>query len=191
MKLINIINNYSEAGTTPRFYLKADTALLRNNDAFYIPDGVGRIVARPHIVLKNARLAKCISERFASRCIDGVMAGVTFTMADRLEEAQREGLAWDEAVGFDHSSALSLETLSRDAMLEGAMFYVNGQECAHIKISDMRFSPDRVLSHLSECMTLRIGDLIYLGSPAEFEVKVGDNYKVVIAGKTLLNFDIK
>ena len=191
MKLINIINNYSEAGTTPRFYLKADTALLRNNDAFYIPDGVGRIVARPHIVLKNARLAKCISERFASRCIDGVMAGVTFTMADRLEEAQREGLPWDEAVGFDHSSALSLETLSRDAMLEGAKFYVNGQECAYIKISDMRFSPDRVLSHLSECMTLRIGDLIYLGSPYEIEVKAGDNYRIDIAGHTLLNFDIK
>ena len=191
MKLINIINNYSEAGTTPRFYLKADTALLRNNDAFYIPDGVGRIVARPHIVLKNARLAKCISERFASRCIDGVMAGVTFTMADRLEEAQREGLPWDEAVGFDHSSALSLETLSRDAMLEGATFYVNDQECAHIKISDMRFSPDRVLSHLSECMTLRIGDLIYLGSPYEIEVKAGDNYRIDIAGHTLLNFDIK
>jgi 2-keto-4-pentenoate hydratase/2-oxohepta-3-ene-1,7-dioic acid hydratase in catechol pathway len=191
MKLINIINNYSEAGTTPRFYLKADTALLRNNDAFYIPDGVGRIVARPHIVLKNARLAKCISERFASRCIDGVMAGVTFTMADRLEEAQREGLPWDEAVGFDHSSALSLETLSRDAMLEGATFYVNGQECAHIKISDMRFSPDKVLSHLSECMTLRIGDLIYLGSPYEIEVKAGDNYRIDIAGHTLLNFDIK
>ena len=191
MTLINIINNYSEAGTTPRFYLKADTALLRNNDAFYIPEGVGRIVARPHIVLKNARLAKCISERFASRCIDGVMAGVTFTMADRLEEAQREGLAWDEAVGFDHSSALSLETLSRDAMLEGAKFYVNGQECAHIKISDMRFSPDRVLSHLSECMTLRIGDLIYLGSPYEIEVKAGDNYRIDIAGHTLLNFDIK
>ena len=191
MKLINIINNYSEAGTTPRFYLKADTALLRNNDAFYIPDGVGRIVARPHIVLKNARLAKCISERFASRCIDGVMAGVTFTMADRLEEAQREGLPWDEAVGFDHSSALSLETLSRDAMLEGAKFYVNGEERAHIKISDMRFSPDKIISHLSENMTLRIGDLIYLGSPQQFDIKAGDNLKLRIGDKTLLNFDVK
>lgn len=191
MKLINIINNYSETGETPRFYLKADTALLRNNDAFYIPEGVGRIVATPHIVLKNARLAKCISERFASRCIDGVMAGVTFTAIDKLNDAQREGLPWDEAVGFDHSSALSLDTLPHDAMLEGAVFYINGEECAQIRIADMRFTPDRIVSHLSECMTLRIGDLIYLGSPAEFEVKAGDNYKVVVAGKTLLNFDIK
>lgn len=191
MKLINIINNYNDNGEKPQFYLKADTALLRNNDAFYIPNDMGRIVASPHIVLKNARLAKCISERFASRCIDGVMAGVTFTAIDRLNEARKEGLAWDEAVGFDHSSALSLETLERDAMLEVAVFYINDEERARINLNDQRFTPDKIVSHLSECMTLRIGDLIYIGSPAEFEVKAGDNYKVVIAGKTLLNFDIK
>ncbi|MBR4046128.1 MAG: fumarylacetoacetate hydrolase family protein [Alistipes sp.] len=191
MKLINIINNYTAEGCNPQFYLKADTALLRNNDAFYIPNMMGCIVAQPHIVLKNARLAKSLSERFASRCIDGVMAGVTFTAKDKLAEAKRLGLPWDEAVGFDHSSALSLEMLPRDAMLEGAVFYVNDEEHARISISDMRFTPDRVISHLSECMTLRIGDLIYLGSKDEFEVRVGDNFKVVVAGKTLLDFDIK
>ena len=191
MKLINIINNYNTAGEKPQFYLKADTALLRNNDAFYIPDGVGRVTAAPHIVLKISRLAKCIGERFAPRCIDGIMAGVTFTCADTLATAQLEGLPWDEAVGFDHSSALSLDTLSRDAMLAGATFYINGERHAEIKISDMRFTPDHIVSHLSECMTLRIGDLIYLGSPEEIEVKAGDNYRIDIAGQTLLNFDIK
>ena len=76
-------------------------------------------------------------------------------------------------------------------MLEGAVFYVNDVERARLSISDMRFSPDRVISYLSECMTLRIGDLIYLGSKDEFEVVAGDNFKVVVAGKVLLNFDIK
>ena len=47
MKLINIINSYAPEAVRPQFYLKADTALLRNNDAFYIPDGVGRVVAEP------------------------------------------------------------------------------------------------------------------------------------------------
>ena len=55
----------------------------------------------------------------------------------------------------------------------------------------MSFTMERVVSHLSECMTLRIGDLIYLGAAAEFEAKAGDNYRLDIAGKTLLNFDIK
>lgn len=191
MKLINIINNYSEAGDIPRFYLKADTALLRNNDSFYIPDGVGRVVAEPHIVLKLSRLAKCVGERFATRCYDAVMGGVSFTAVDVLDRARAECLPWDEAVGFDHSSALSLDSLSRDAMLEGATLYINNEKCASINISEMRFTPDRVVSHLSECMTLRIGDLVFLGSGACFDVKAGDNYRLVMAGHTLLDFDIK
>lgn len=191
MKLINIINSYTNVGDTPRFYLKADTALLRNNDAFYIPNNVGRIIAEPHIVLRVARLAKCLGERFAARCIDGVMGGVTFTAIDRLEEARREGLPWDAAVGFDHSSALSLDTLSRDAMLEGATLYINNEEQLRLTIADMRFTPDHIISQLSETMTLRIGDLIYLGSPRSFEVKAGDNLRLTIGEQTLLNFDIK
>ena len=191
MKLITIINSYNAEGNAPQYYLKADTSLLRNNDAFYIPDGVGRVVAAPHIVLKVSRIAKCIDERFATRCIDGVMGGVTFTAVDKLNEARSQGLPWDEAVGFDHSSAISLDTLSRDAMLEGARFYINGEERAHISLGDMRFTADKIVSHLSECTTLRIGDLIFLGSPAEFEVKAGDNYRLTIGDHTLLNFDIK
>ena len=86
MKLITIVNSYDNEAERPQYYLKADTALLRNNDAFYIPDGVGRIVAAPHIVLKVSRIAKCIGERFAARCIDGVMGGIPFTAIDRLIE---------------------------------------------------------------------------------------------------------
>ena len=191
MKLINIINNYAAEGETPQFYLKADTALLRNNDAFYIPNGIGLIVARPHIVLKNARLAKCLSERFASRCIDGVMAGVTFTAVDKLDKAREAGLPWDEAVGFDHSSALSLETLGSEAMSQEAYLYINGEERAKFSLGEMRFTAERVVSSLSEVMTLRIGDLIYLNAPVEVVAKAGDNYRLVIGDKVVLNFDIK
>ena len=191
MKLINIINSYSPEGDAPRFYFKADTALLRNNDAFYIPDGMGRVVAQPHIVLKLSRLAKCISERFASRCVEVVMGGVTFTPVEMLEELRREGLPWDAAVGFDHSSALSLESVGRDAMLQGARFCINNEEVLTLSVSDMRFTPDKIISSLSEATTLRIGDLVYLGAQESFDIKVGDNLKLYIGDTLLLNFDIK
>lgn len=191
MKLINIINNYAKDATTPQFYLKADTALLRNNDAFYIPDGVGRVVAEPHIVLRVSRLAKCVGERFAPRCYDAVMGGVTFTAQDRLDALRAAGLPWDEAVGFDHSSALSLDALSRDAALEGARLFVNGEERARISLDKMRFSPDRIVSRLSEAMTLRIGDLIFLGAAERVDVVAGDNYRLTIGDRVLLDFDIK
>lgn len=191
MKLINLINSYSPEGDLPRFYLKADTALLRNNDAFYIPDGVGRVVAEPHIVLKVSRLAKCIGERFASRCVEMVLGGVTFTPIEQLEELRREGLPWDAAVGFDHSSALSLEALGRDAMLQGARFVINGEEVLTLSIADMRFTPEKIVSSLSEAATLRIGDLIYLGSPKSFDINAGDNIKLYMGEALLLNFDVK
>lgn len=191
MKLINIINNYSSEGEAPRFYLKADTALLRNNDAFYIPDGVGRVVAEPHIVLKVSRLAKCIGERFASRCVEMVLGGVTFTPIEQLEALRREGLPWDAAVGFDHSSALSLEALGRDAMLQGAKFCINNEEVLTLSIADMRFTPEKIISSLSEAATLRIGDLVYLGSPRSFDIKAGDNLKLYMGTTLLLNFDVK
>ena len=62
---------------------------------------------------------------------------------------------------------------------------------ATIQLGDMRFTAERVVSYLSEQMTLRIGDLVYLGAPAEFEVKAGDNYRLDIGGHKLLDFDIK
>lgn len=191
MKLINVINNYVVEGDAPRFFLKADTALLRNNDAFYIPDGVGRVVAEPHIVLKVSRLAKCIGERFAPRCIEGVMGGVSFTAIDKLAEARREGLPWDEAVGFDHSSAVSLDTIARDEMLRGATLYINNREVERLSLDAMRFTPDSIVAHLSEAMTLRIGDLIFLGSPRRFDIAPGDNLRLEIGDRVLLDFDIK
>ncbi len=57
MKIITVINNFCDAGDAPRWYCKADTSLLRNNDAFYIPDSMGRIAAEPQIVIRISRLA--------------------------------------------------------------------------------------------------------------------------------------
>jgi 2-keto-4-pentenoate hydratase/2-oxohepta-3-ene-1,7-dioic acid hydratase in catechol pathway len=152
---------------------------------------VGRVVAEPHIVLKVSRLAKCIGERFASRCVEMVMGGVTFTPIEQLYELRREGLPWDAAVGFDHSSAISLEALGRDAMLQGARFMINDEEVLTLSVADMRFTPERVISSLSEAATLRIGDLVYLGSPRSFDIKAGDNLKLYMGEALLLNFDVK
>lgn len=191
MKIITILNSYSQQGGEPLWYTKADTALLRNNDAFYLPGDMGRVVAEPHIVVRISRLAKCIGERFAPRCYDEVLAGVTFTAVDLLAGLRAEGLPWERAVGFDHSSALSNEAVPRDALLSGASFSISDRGPETIDASRMRFTVDRVVSCLSHAMTLRIGDLIYLGAPERFEVHVGDNCRMAVGGRTLLDFDIR
>lgn len=191
MKIISVINNYTASGDEPLWYMKPDTALLRNNDAFYLPDGMGRIAARPQIVVRISRLAKCIDSRFASRCYDAAHVAVDFTAEDMLAALRSEGLPWEAAVAFDHSLAISNDTVPGEAMKEGAVLSIDGRESLRLDLSQMRFTVDRIVSRLSHAMTLRIGDLIMLGSPESFEVETGTNYKMTIGGRTPLDFDIK
>ncbi len=191
MKIITVINNFCDAGDAPRWYCKADTSLLRNNDAFYIPDSMGRIAAEPQIVIRISRLAKCIGERFAPRCYDEVALGVNFTAVDMLDRLRSDSLPWEHAVGFDHSAALSNSTLGRERLRDGMRFTIDGEERLTTGTDAMRFTVDRIVSCLSHAMTLRIGDLIYLGSPERFDVAAGCNYRVALGADTLLDFVIK
>lgn len=191
MKIISVINNCLPSGDEPRWYMKADTALLRNNDAFYLPGDMGRITARPQIVVRISRLAKCVDERFAARCYDAAHVAVNFTAEDMLCKLRAEGLPWEAAVGFDHSTALSNDSVGCNAISGGAMFLLDGRSTLQLSPAQMRFSVDRIVSRLSHAMTLRIGDLVLLGSPEAFDVTIGSNYRMTIGGQTLLDFDIK
>ena len=191
MKIISVINNFLPNGSEPQWYMKPDTALLRNNDAFYLPGQMGRIVAEPQIAVRISRLAKCIDERFASRCYDSAHVAVNFTADDILAGLISKGLPWEAAVGFDHSTAISNNTVGSEALSEGAVFAADGTETLRLDPSQMRFSVDHIVCRLSHAMTLRIGDLILLGSPARFDAKVGNNYRMTMGGETLLDFDIK
>ena len=104
MKIITVINNFCDAGDAPRWYCKADTSLLRNNDAFYIPDSMGRIAAEPQIVIRISRLAKCIGERFAPRCYDEVALGVNFTAVDMLDRLRADSDAQHRSDEGDHKT---------------------------------------------------------------------------------------
>jgi 2-keto-4-pentenoate hydratase/2-oxohepta-3-ene-1,7-dioic acid hydratase in catechol pathway len=68
---------------------------------------------------------------------------------------------------------------------------LNGEVRQQGFTGDMLFTVDKIISHISRYMTLRIGDLIYTGTPVGVgEVKAGDNIKAHLGGKTLLDFDI-
>jgi 2-keto-4-pentenoate hydratase/2-oxohepta-3-ene-1,7-dioic acid hydratase in catechol pathway len=56
----------------------------------------------------------------------------------------------------------------------------------------MLFGIDRIIHHISQYITLKIGDLIYTGTPAGVgPVHPGDNLKASLEGHMLLDFDIR
>ena len=206
MKLICIGRNYAahaaelndgaELPKEPLFFLKPDTALLRNNDPFYIPAFSNEVHYECELVVRITRLAKCMDVKFASRCYEEVGLGIDFTARDLQREAIAKGLPWELCKGFDHSAVLSnqfipLAELGGDVQNLEFEMELNGEVRQRGLTKEMLFSVDEIIAHVSKYMTLRIGDLIFTGTPVGVgAVKAGDNIKARLGGHELLNFDI-
>ncbi len=207
MKIICIGRNYREhvkelndGGTVPEsplFFLKPDTALLRNNDPFYIPTFSQRMEYECELVVKINRVAKAIDRKFASRCYTEVGLGIDFTARDLQREAIAKGLPWEQCKGFDHSAALSpkflsLEELGGDIQNLNFEMELSGEVRQRGFTGDMIFEVDEIISYISQFMTLKIGDLIYTGTPVGVgRVSTGDTLRASLCGHELLNFDIR
>ena len=117
MKIICIGRNYAEhvveldhtreLPDAPQFFLKPDTALLRNNDPFYVPDFSREVHYETELVVKINRVGRAIGERFAPRYYSEVGLGIDFTARDLQRTCIAKGLPWEIAKAFDHSAALS------------------------------------------------------------------------------------
>ena len=186
-----------EYSPEPIWFLKPDTALLRNNDPFYIPAFSQEVHYECELVVRINRVGKCIEERFAHRYYDEVGLGIDFTARDLQREAIARGLPWERAKGFDHSAALSpefipLAELGGDVQRLHFELTIDGQVRQRGDTARMLFGIDRIIHHISQYITLKIGDLIYTGTPAGVgPVHPGDNLKASLEGHMLLDFDIR
>lgn len=207
MKIICIGRNYADhvrelrdGGTLPAeplFFLKPDTALLRNNDPFYLPAFSQEVHYECELVVRINRVGRSIGERFARRYYDQVGLGIDFTARDLQRRAIAEGLPWEACKAFDYSAALSprlleLAQLGGDVQRLHFELTVNGQVRQQGDTAAMLFSVDRLIAHVSQYITLRMGDLLYTGTPAGVgPVHPGDRLRATLAGHELLDFDIR
>ena len=179
------------------WFMKPDTALLRNNDPFYIPEFSHEIEYECELVVKINRLGKCISPKFAHRYYDEVGLGIDFTARDLQRRVIAEGLPWEATKAFDHSAALSpefisLETLGKDIQNLNFALSLNGTTRQKANTSQMLFTVDQIIARLSQFVTLKIGDLIYTGTPAGVgRVEEGDRLEAQLEGHKLLDFEIR
>lgn len=206
MKIICIGCNYAahidefkaiERPAEPLFFIKPDTALLRNNDPFYIPSFSEQVDYECELVVKITRVTKHISEQFASRCYAEVGLGIDFTARDVQRRAIEKGLPWELCKGFDHSAAISPTFISLDELGKGVQdlhfeMSLNGEQRQSVSTAEMLFSVDEIISYVSQFITLKIGDLIFTGTPVGVgKVTAGDTLTASLEGRELLNFDIR
>ena len=203
MKIICVGWNYPDHNTEmkhesvgePLIFIKPDSALLRENKPFFIPDFSKQVEYEVELVVRINRLGKNISEKFASRYYEEVALGVDFTARDLQQRQRALGAPWEIAKAFDNSAVISdFIPLSTLANAEGISFSLskNGVEVQRGNTRDMLFSVNQIIAYVSQFFTLKIGDLIYTGTPAGVgPVVIGDHLEGFIEGNKMLDFFVK
>ncbi len=207
MKIICIGKNYvehireldhnSNIPSEPIFFMKPDTALLRNNEPFYLPDFSRDLQYETELVVRICRVGRAIEERFAHRYYEEVGLGIDFTARDLQRECVAKGLPWEVCKSFDYSAALSprflpLAGLGGDVQRLHFDMELNGEPRQAGDTSKMIFTVDRIVSYVSHFVTLKMGDLIYTGTPVGVgRLSPGDRITASLEGERLLDIEIR
>ncbi len=203
MKILAIGRNYadhakemkSSVPEEPIVFIKPDSAILRNNNPFFIPDFSQNVHYEVEIVVKIAKIGKNVEEKFAHRYYSEIALGIDFTARDIQQMCKEKGLPWEKAKGFDNSAAISeFFPISDFGDVQNLNFSLdlNQKRVQTGNTSEMIFTIDQLIAHVSKYFTLKIGDWIYTGTPSGVgKVSAGDRLLGKIEDRVLLDFDIK
>ncbi|RHC28676.1 fumarylacetoacetate hydrolase family protein [Bacteroides stercoris] len=205
MKIIAVEMNYAqhnkELGHTqenrePVIFMKPDSAILKDGKPFFVPDFSHEVHYETEVVVRICRLGKNIAPRFAHRYYDAVTVGIDFTARDLQRKFREAGNPWELCKGFDNSAAIgtfiSLEQAGGDLQNLDFHLDIDGCEVQRGNTADMLFKIDDIIAYVSRFMTLKIGDLLFTGTPAGVgPVSVGQHLQGYLGGEKLLDFHIR
>ena len=203
MKIICIGRNYTEhikelnneTPEEPVIFIKPDTALLRNNNPFFIPDFSNDVHHEVEVVVKIKKPGRHIPLGFAKDYYDEVALGIDFTARDVQSQLKAKGLPWEKAKSFDNSAAVGKFINIVPGYIEKTInfsFYKNKELVQKANSSEMIHHFDYILSHISNYFSINIGDLIFTGTPSGVgECEPGDELEAYIEDEMLLKLEVK
>ncbi len=203
MKIFAIGQNYAEHNkelnspdpTEPVIFMKPDTAALKNNKPFYIPDFSSELHYETEIIVKISRLGKNIAPKFAHRYYEEIGLGVDFTARDVQRRLKAEGKPWEISKAFDNSAVIGnfipKEELG-DVQNIHFQLNINGNTVQKGHTSDMIFPVDEIIAWISRFFTLKIGDILFTVTPVGVsKVNIGDHLEGYIGEKKMFDFKVK
>ena len=201
MKIICIGRNYKNhvnelnniVPTEPLIFLKPDTSIILKKQPFFIPDFSNDIHYEVEVIVKINRVGKYISKEFAHKYYDKIGLGIDFTARDIQQNQKKFGLPWEKAKAFDGSALIGKwvnKTSFDDINDINFSLMKNNELVQQGNTSQMLWDIDSIIAYVSSFFTLKIGDIIFTGTPAGVgAVKENDNLKGFINGDEF--FDIK
>ena len=203
MNIFCVVRNYaphaaemkSALPIEPTFFMKPHTALLATPTTLCYPHFTHDLQHELELVVRIERNGKNIPLSEAHRHYHSVALGIDLTARDLQRKAKENSMPWFLSKGFDNSAVISpfvtLEELGKPIDRLTFSLQINGKTVQQGDSHDMIFSPDRLISHLSQYITLNVGDLIYTGTPAGVgPLHQGDHLVGTLENRPLLLLDI-
>jgi len=186
----------NEVPFSPVFFLEPDTTLLTRNRPFYYPNISKEVQYETELVVKINKVGKHIQEKHAHTYYNEFSLGIDFTARDQQREAKSKGLPWEKAKSFDQSAVLSDQWIPKEEFedIKNITFSLqkNGEQAQKGNSGNMTFTIDYLISYLSTFFTLKMGDIIYTGTPAGVgDVAIGDHLVGYIEDREMFNFKVK
>lgn len=203
MKIICIGRNYTEhiselqneKPTEPVIFMKPDSAILPKNNPFYIPDFSNDVHHEVEILVKINKLGKHIAPRFAHKYYDEIGLGIDFTARDLQTKLKDKGLPWEKAKAFDGSAVIG-DFVSKNNFpdMNNISFSLqkNNEVVQDGNTSLMLWKIDELISYVSQFFTLKIGDIIFTGTPAGVgKVNIDDTLEGFIGKEKMFEVKVK
>ncbi|MBC8757497.1 fumarylacetoacetate hydrolase family protein [Kordia sp. YSTF-M3] len=203
MKIICIGRNYTEhiaeleneKPTDPVIFMKSDTSILLKKQPFFIPDFSKEIHHEVEVLVKINKLGKYIDQKFAHKYYNEISVGIDFTARDLQSKLKEKGLPWEKAKAFDGSAVVG-KWISKDqfADLNDINFKLekNKEIVQQGNTKQMLWKIDELIAYVSQYFTLKIGDIIFTGTPAGVsKVHTDDRLTGYLEGQELFSILVK
>lgn len=203
MKIICIGRNYTdhiaelenEKPENPVVFLKPDTAILLKGQPFFIPDFSQDVHHEVEVLVRINRIGKHIQPKFAHKYYDEIGLGIDFTARDLQAQLKAKGLPWEKAKGFDGAAVVGKWVAKTELPLVDELQFSlrkNGETVQAGNTALMLWKIDELIAYVSQFFTLKIGDIIFTGTPAGVgPVAINDVLVGELEGRELFNIKVK
>ena len=203
MKLICIGRNYTkhieelenEKPSDPVIFLKPDTSILLKKQPFFIPEFSDEVHHEVEVLVKIKKVGKYIDKKFAHKYYDEIGLGIDFTARDLQSKLKSKGLPWEKAKAFDGAAVIGKwlpKTQFADIDNINFSLKKNEEQVQTGNTRLMLWKIDELIEYVSKYFTLKIGDIIFTGTPAGVgKVFANDQLKGYIEDQEIFSIKIK
>lgn len=204
MKIICIGRNYTEhiaelkneKPEDPVIFLKPDTAVLLKKQPFFIPSFSEDVHYEVEILVRINRVGKHIQQKFAHKYYDEIGLGIDFTARDLQKKLKEKGLPWEKAKGFDGAAVIGEKWLRKEEFEDinhiNFSLLKNQEQVQEGNTALMLWKIDELIAYISKYFTLKIGDVIFTGTPAGVgPVKINDRLTGFIENNQIFSIQVK